>query len=451
MHRTSITSLVLLGLSAQAACSALAADWLRFRGPNGSGVTASAVPTTWSPTENLLWKAELPGPGVSSPIVVGEKVFVTCYSGYGLSRDDAGELKELKRHLICFDKATGKQLWLQTVPAFLPEDPYTGIGVTAHGYASHTPVSDGERVYAFFGKSGVFAYDLAGNQIWHTSVGTNSDPWAWGSSSSPVLYKDKLLVTASAESESLVALDCKTGKEMWRESAGGFAGMWGTPIMLNADGDGPAELVMSVPYEVWSFDPETGKLLWYCEASEAEQAHASAVTDGQRVYAFSGRGGGAVAVRGGGKDNVTQSNIAWKAKQTSSFGSPILYEGKVYLVTSDVITTFDTATGAEVGAKLRLRGQSDNVGPTEQAGRGGRGGRGGGFGNTDYASPIIADGKLYYVKGSGETFVIELGDELKQLSANLVTTDGESFGGTPAVSDGRMFFRSNKHLYCVGK
>lgn len=445
MPRAQLALLVLLAILSQAAPPVLAEDWGRFRGPNGSGVSASAVPTTWSPTEKLKWKVELPGPGVSSPIVVGDKVFVSCYSGYGVSRDEDSELKELKRHLICFDKATGSQVWLQTVPAVLPEDPYTGIGVTAHGYASHTPVSDGERVYAFFGKCGVYAYDLDGTQVWHANVGTNSDPWAWGSSSSPVLYKDKLLVTASAESEALVALDCKTGKEVWRETAGGFAGMWGTPILINAEGDGAAELVMSVAYEVWSFDPDTGKLLWYCEASQAEQAHASAVTDGKVVYAFSGRGGGAVAVRVGGKDDVTQSNVAWKANQTSSFGSPILYDGKVYLVTSGVITTFDAETGAEVGGKLRLRSQANEAPPAEQTGRGG-----GGFGNADYASPIIADGKLYYVKGSGETFVVELGDELKQLSANKVTADSESFGGTPAISDGQLFLRSNKHLYCIG-
>ncbi len=449
MPRGKLVLFVLLALVPHVACIAFAEDWGRFRGPNGSGVSASAVPTSWSPTENLKWKVALPGPGVSSPIVVGEKVFVTCYSGYGVSRDDDSELKELKRHLICFDKATGEQLWLQTVEAVLPEDPYAGIGVTAHGYASHTPVSDGERVYAFFGKCGVYAYDLDGTQVWHTSVGTNSDPWAWGSSSSPVLYKDKLLVTASAESEALVALDCKTGKEVWRETAGGFAGMWGTPILVNAAGEGAAELVMSVPYEVWSFDPETGKLLWYCEASQAEQAHASAVTDGKVVYAFSGRGGGAVAVRAGGKDDVTPSNVLWKANQTSSFGSPILYNNKLYLVTSDVITTFDAETGAEVGSKFRLRGQGAQSAPAEQTGRGGRGG--GGFGSADYASPIIADGKLYYVKGSGETFVVELGAELTQLSANKITADVESFGGTPAISGGQLFLRSNKHLYCIGE
>ncbi len=433
---------------------AFAEDWQRFRGPNGSGVVADTAPTNWSSTENLNWKVALPGSGVSSPIVVGGKVFVTCYSGYGVSRNEVGDIKDLKRHLVCVDKASGAILWDQSVAAVLPEDPYSGIGVTAHGYASHTPVSDGERVYAFYGKSGVYAYDLDGNLVWNTSVGTKSDPWEWGSSSSPVLYKDKLLVTASAESESLVALDCKTGKELWRETAGGFAGMWGTPILVNADGEGQAELVMSVPYEIWSFNPDTGKLLWYCEASQSEQAHASAITDGKIVYAFSGRGGGAVAVRTGGKDDVTKSNIVWKSNESSSFGSPIAYNGKVYLVSGDVLSTFDAETGAEVGSKLRLRPQGANAEPAAQrgGGGGGRGGRGGGGGGgSDYSSPVIADGKLYYVKGSGETFVVELGDEPKQLSANKVTNDAESFGGTPAISDGQLLIRSNKHLYCVGK
>ena len=199
-------SMVVLVLSAS---TTYAGDWSRFRGPNGTGISQDEkpVPTKWSPSENLKWKQGLPGPGVSSPIVVGNRVFVTCYSGYGTDRSDPGNMDELKRHLVCIDADTGKTLWDKTVDAVLSEDPYSGIGVPAHGYASHTPVSDGERVYVFFGKTSVLAFDLDGNQLWQKSVGTESDPRQWGSASSPILHNNLLIVTASAESQALVALD----------------------------------------------------------------------------------------------------------------------------------------------------------------------------------------------------------------------------------------------------
>ena len=150
----------------------VAADWLRFRGPNGSGISSEDVapPTKWSP-ESVKWKVELPGPGSSSPIVVGNKVFVTCWTGYGMMREFPGEQTDLQRHLICYDRDTGKELWRSNVDAVLPEDRYGGM-FAEHGFASHTPVSDGESVFAFFGKSGVVAYDLDGKELWQKSVGT---------------------------------------------------------------------------------------------------------------------------------------------------------------------------------------------------------------------------------------------------------------------------------------
>ena len=145
-------------------------DWDRFRGPNGTGISPDTdpLPASFSETENLQWKVTLPGAGVSCPIVVGEKVFVTCYSGYGLDRQNPGEIANLKRHLVCIDRASGKTLWEKTVDAVQPEDRFSGAGVPEHGYASHTPTSDGTNVYVFFGKSGVFGYDLDGKQLWNT-------------------------------------------------------------------------------------------------------------------------------------------------------------------------------------------------------------------------------------------------------------------------------------------
>ena len=125
-------------------------DWFRFRGPNGSGISQSDLPVSWTPNTNVSWKVSITGAGVSSPIVVGDKVLVSSYSGYGLDRQNPGDIKKLKRHLACFDASTGNKLWQKDIEAAHPEDPYSGIGVTAHGYASHTPVSDGEASLCIF-------------------------------------------------------------------------------------------------------------------------------------------------------------------------------------------------------------------------------------------------------------------------------------------------------------
>ena len=167
----------LLAAAAMAAVSllnvreGLSGDWSRFRGPNGSGVSqdVKAPPTSWSETENLKWKVELPGPGLSSPIVVADRVFVTCWSGYGVNSRQLGDQKDLQRHLVSIDRATGKMLWSQAAEAVLPEDNYRGM-FAQNGYASHTPVSDGERVYAFFGKTGAVAFDFEGQKLWQMFV-----------------------------------------------------------------------------------------------------------------------------------------------------------------------------------------------------------------------------------------------------------------------------------------
>ncbi len=189
--------------------------------------------------------------------------------------------------MVCLDATTGEKKWQKDVAAKLPEDPYSGIGVTAHGYASHTPVSDGKLVFAFYGKSGLYAYDLDGNELWNSGVGTESDPWKWGTSSSPIEYGDLVIVTASAESQAIVGFDKQSGKEVWRQEAKGLDGMWGTPVLVRVD-DNRTDLVMSVAKEVWGLNPETGKLRWFCDASGADQAHSSAIASDGVVFAFIG-------------------------------------------------------------------------------------------------------------------------------------------------------------------
>ena len=156
------------------------------------------VPVSWSAEQNLLWSAALPGPGSSGPIVWNDRVFVTCYSGYGVDRENPGEPGNLKRHLLCLNRQDGSRIWEQTMPNTSPEDPYEGF-ITDHGYSSSTPATDGEHVFAFFGKDGLYAFDWNGKQIWQAQVGTESDTARWGGGSSPLLYEDLVIVNAGNE------------------------------------------------------------------------------------------------------------------------------------------------------------------------------------------------------------------------------------------------------------
>lgn len=459
--------------------AAAASDWPRFRGPNGTGISSDTdpLPTTFSDTENLKWKVALPGPGVSCPIVVGDKVFVTCYSGYGLDRERLGDMKDLKRHMVCIDRNTGMTLWEKTVDAVLPEDAFTGMGVPEHGYASHTPVSDGTNVYAFFGKAGVYAWDLNGEELWHTSVGTSSDDRTWGSSSSPIVHEDVIVVPAGPESRAIFGLDKKTGKELWKAESDSLGNVWGTPSVSKID-DTRSDIVIGAPYEIWGINPATGKLKWYCNAMETDQFNSSAVVADGVIYAFEGRGGGSIAIKAGGKGDVTGTNVVWSGNDSNRFATPIVYEDRIYLISGGTAKCLNAADGTEI-FQARLQGGaaagSDDRGPrgpgASGGGRpggpggpgipggpgpgqppfgGGRGGFGGfGGGRSDYSSPVLGDGKIYYVTRGGDVHVLKASDTFEKLATNRLASDSEDFSATPAISNGQIFFRSNKHLYCV--
>ena len=426
-------------------CHCRAEDWSRFRGPNGTGVASDAkqLPTTWSPTKNLRWKVKLPGVGVSSPIVVSDRVFVTCYSGYGLDRSDPGDMKKLKRHLVCVERTKGKILWEKVVPPVLPEEEFIGMGVTVHGYASHTPVSDGKRVYVFFGKTGALAFDWNGKQLWQTSVGTGTDLKNWGTASSPILYKNLLILSAAPESRSIVALNTETGQQVWQTKIDRLTNHWGTPVLVKVNAD-RTDLVLGTEYETWGFDPDSGKKLWVNKSICA--CKSSVTTSDGIVYAVEssfdfteGRVGSAGAIRAGGEDDTSKTHTLWTNRTSNSFGTPVIYRGKLYTISRGILTCLDAKTGKEIyKSRLRDAGEVPQKRPKSRYGRGG-----------DFSSPVIANGNLYFVQGSGATHVIKTGDRLTYLSVNRVTNEAERFCATPAISDGEIFLRSDKHLYCV--
>jgi hypothetical protein len=407
-----------------------ATDWPRFRGPNGSGIAVGAQPpASWSDTENLLWKTPLPGPGTSSPIVVGPRVFVTCYTGYGDGSPGAG-ISKLQRHLVCVSRADGRILWNSAISAAQPED-YFGGFLTEHGYASHTPASDGERVYVFFGKSGAVAFDLAGRKLWQTSLGTSSNEKRWGSASSPILYKDLVIYNASEEGHALIALDKRTGKEMWRAAGDALQYSFGTPILAQ-DGVN-VDLVFSVPGELWGLNPDTGKLRWFAETGLPGNIAPSVIAGDGMVFAFGGYPAlGAIAVRLGGKGDVTSTRIAWRTHDSTYIPTPVLSEGRLYFVSDGGFATcLDAKTGALV-YKERLPGATAT-----------------GRGKPFYASPVLANGALYAVSRRNGAFVLAAQPQFKLLAQDRLSGDDTDFNATPAISGRQLFLRSNRCLYCI--
>lgn len=429
--------------------TASASDWSRFRGPNGSGVSPDAkpAPTQWSEdSENIKWKAAIPGPGLSSPIVIGDKVVVTCWSGYATSSAPDGSIDDLKRNVVCLERSTGKTIWSAAIDSVLPETEYRGM-FAENGYASHTPATDGERVFVFFGKTGVLAFNLSdGEQLWQTSVGTNDERRGWGTASSPIYHDGLVIVPAFIESDSLVALNATSGEIVWEQKAPGYTSNWSTPILV--EGPDRTELVMAVPGEVWGINPKSGKLYWYCEVPGSDSARASVVAaDGMILAMAGGRGAStSVAIKPGGKGAVEP---AWTGRDVSSIASPIVHDGRMYVINNKVVTSVDLKTGRRISqTRMKSTASASSAAP-ENSGRGGRGGYGGGRGGQDYSSPVIAGDHLYYASRNGEIFVFELGEQITQVGSNAFASDRTDFSATPAIADGAIFLRSSKAVYCI--
>ncbi len=428
------------------------ANWPRLRGADGNGIAAkdTSVPATWSDTENLAWTAPMPGPGSSSPIIWGEKVFVTCWSGYG----DAGggtDMTKLVRHLVCLNLADGKILWDKAVPAAQPEDDYQGM-LTEHGYASNTPVTDGERVFVFFGKTGALAFDMDGKQLWQTDLGKMSSNRRWGSGASPIVYKDSVIVNASDEGRAIVALDKQSGSQLWKAEADALEMAYATPVLVNRDG-GVQDLVLGVPQEIWGMNPDTGKLRWYAQHNLPGNVSPGVVVGSDAMYVFGGfpvQGSAAFKIAGG-KGDVTAANKLWAVNDSSYVPTPILHEGHLYVINDGGFAMcMDAKTGASVYRERVMESSGGGAagGGGRQGGSGGGGGRRGG-GKPFYASPVLVGNKLFCVSRKNGTFVIEAGPQYKKLGVNVFASDTSQFNGTPAVVGKRLIMRSDKAVYCV--
>ena len=287
--------------------------------------------------------------------------------------------------------------------------------------ASSTPATDGLNVYAFFGLAGVCAFDLEGKQLWQTDVGSGIHQW--GTASSPVLFENLVIVNAAVESGSLVALDKETGHEVWRDE--NVKDTWGSPTLVDVPGGGQ-ELVLIIRGQIVGFNPASGERLWWCSSPDYFVC-GTPISENGVVYASSGRKKKMMAIRAGGRGDVTETHVIWQQDVGSNIPSPVLYEGRIYDVDSRGITVcLDAETGEIVS-----QGRVPNSG-------------------TIYASMLAADGKLYVISREKGAFVLAAGPELDVLAHNELSGDDSIFNGSPAVSRGELLIRSDQYLYAIG-
>ncbi|EDL60045.1 hypothetical protein PM8797T_18264 [Gimesia maris DSM 8797] len=399
-----------------------AADWSQFRGPSGNGVSQSTgLPTEWSSEKNIVWKAKLPGHGSSSPVLFGNQVFVTSYTGYGLTEEDNGNPSDLRLHVISVNRDSGEIMWDESVSP-LNEVQKITKRIVDHGYASGTPACDETGVYAFFGTSGVVAYDLKGKLKWQANVGDGTA--GFGSASSPILYKDLVIVNASIESSTVYALNKSNGEVAWKAEE--IVRAWTTPSIVDVPG-GKQELVVNQKNQIFGFDPDTGKKLWTCEGIQDYVVPVVVQNEGI-LYCLGGRSNRSIAVRPGGKGDVTKTHKLWEVNVGANVTSPVYYDGHLYWASDRGIAFCLNAKDGEVVYKNRL--------PT---------------GARLYASIVLADGKLYVTTRDSGVIVLKAGPEYVELARNEIKSDEDLFNASPAVSEGSIYLRTNSYLYRIAE
>ena len=395
--------------------------WPRWRGPSGQGVVQSGdYPDTWSETQSIKWKVPVPGRGNSSPIVWRDRIFFTT------AYNDGAKLS-----LLCYRRADGKLLWELQAPQAGVEHVHR-----KNGHASATPVTDGERVYASFGPHGLIAASFEGKLLWHAPIGRVDN--YHGTAGSPVLYKNTVIIyhdgghqfggpppAANTLPSFVAAFDRKTGKTVWRTPRSATVG-WGTALVIRAGNRD--ELVVCGQRKAFAYDPATGKELWNVSGLTFEVIP-TPVVGHDLVFCSSGRAGPTIAIRPGGSGDVTTTHVAWSTPK----GSPVVPSGVIvgdvlYLVNDmqSIVTAYEAKTGT-----LLYQGR---LGDAKREGFSG--------------SPVALNGKVFFTNDDGETFVLEAGRAFKLSHVNRL---GEPVYASPALVDGRWYFRTASALVAIGK
>jgi len=436
-HRVIIAILV-AGISV----SLSANDWPHWRGPAASGVAApSPLPSTWSAKDNVAWRASLAGAGVSSPIAHGNRVFVTSQIGDGRRRDGrhptltqgadpstAGEATLSRRSraevgfiVEAFDRSTGKRLWIHEAAAEGELPPVHD----KHNLSSASPVTDGERVYAWFGTGQLLALDVSGKPAWSKNLAKEYGAFdiQWGHASSPALFQDSLILLCYHGGRSyLLALDKRTGAVKWKVDKPGGVESYSSPIV--AQGPNGTELIVNSSVGVEGFDPATGKSLWTYPEVNRFPIPVSMVDNGMLYLSRGYRSSPYMAIRLGGKGDITNTHVVWRVPTGGPYVSSLVhYQGVIYMSTDNgILSAVDASNGQRLWQER--------------------------VGGTFSASPIAGDGKIYFVSEGGETIVIKAGRTFEVIARNKL--DGH-FVASPAAGGGKVFLRADDRLYAVGK
>lgn len=385
--------------------------WPQWRGPSAQGYVAPGkYANTWSPTRNVKWRVPVPGAGNSSPIVWGDRLYLTT------SQDDGARLS-----LLAFARGDGKPIWQTAVPTEGVERVHQ-----KNGHASATPVTDGRMIYASFGRHGLVGFDMNGRIVWHRKFGTIDN--YHGPAGSPVLYTDRLFIyqdhKGSADQQAFIAaFDVRTGKTLWETPRTETVG-WGTPVVINTGTRD--EVIVNSQRRVAAYDPNTGKELWTVRGMTFEVIPTPVVGDGL-VFTSSGRAGPTLAIRPGGSGDVTDTHVLWSTPKGSPFvPSGVVHDGLLYLVNDmqSILTVYETTTGSLV--------YQGRMGVATREGFSG--------------SPVIVNNELYFTNDDGETFVVKAGREFNLLHTNSL---GERTLASPALVDGIWYWRTAGHLVAI--
>jgi outer membrane protein assembly factor BamB len=376
-----------------------AGEWPQFRGPDGTAVSdEKELPAKWSTTENVRWKAELPG-GVSSPVVAGGRVYVTAASTF----------RQRRLHVLCFDAASGEKKWERQLAA-------TG-STTCHpktSMAAPTPVTDGRHVYALFATGDLAAFNRDGDLLWYRALQSDYPEITnqVGMAASPVLAGETLLLPLENAGDSFaLGVDVRTGRNRWKVPRRRDIN-WVTPTVTRFRGRTAA--LFQTSGEITAYDADSGEVLWSFKNNKLGSVPSPALVDD--LVIVPGEPSIALRILGDGRPEVV-----WKSRRLkAAYASPVVYKGRIYAMTDIGVACLDPVTGQEIWRER--------------------------LGNGFSASPIIADGKLYIAKEEGATSVVELGDKPKILADNDLK---ETLLATPAIANGAIYLRTEKHLYCI--
>jgi outer membrane protein assembly factor BamB len=435
----------LLFLCAPLLCLAADVDgWAKWRGPKDDGMARGDAPTEWSDTKNIAWKTPIPGRGMSSPIVWGDRIFLTTAISTGTpaavpsepeARPNRGGRRggfggnsggspgvEHKFMLYCIDRKSGKILWERVANTAAPHE---GFHNRYGSYASNTPATDGKTVFAFYGSFGLYAYDFDGKLLWNKPFAPQHMRMEFGEGVPLTLHEDRLLVKLDSESNSfMVVLDKNTGKELWRVDRG-ESSSWSPPLVVTVKGK--KQIITSATNKTRAYDYDSGKVIWECGGLGANVIPAP-VLFGDTVIVMSGfRDPNLQAIQLGREGDLTGTDaILWQNQRGNSYTpSPVLHNGLYYFVTdSGQLSCFDAKTGKAHYQQQRL-GKPYNF----------------------KASLVGANGKLYLSTEEGDVVVVKMGEKFEVLATN--TLENASFIATPAIVDGSIYLRSQDTLYAI--